>query len=81
MEPVEQPKQSWQQYMNSPQYELLVNIIGIFNIVSIVVREVEIEETTTYILGWMAIQIAINFLFLIEIICNFVVHGIKKSYE
>ena len=76
----EKQKVSWKVFMDSPQYELLVNIVGIFNILCIVVKQIDIYETTHYILIWMYVQMGINTLFLIELISDFCVHGIKKSY-
>lgn len=39
-------KQEWTNIISSPQYELFVNIIGIINILSIVVRQVDFTDTT-----------------------------------
>ena len=66
--------------MDSPQYELAVNIVGIFNILCIVVKQTDMAGTTKYILGWMYVQVGINTLFLIELISDFIVHGVSKSY-
>ena len=41
--------------MSSPQYELCVNVVGICNILCIVIRQVDITETTGYIKGWIYI--------------------------
>lgn len=67
--------EAWQRVMSSPQYELCVNIVGICNILCIVIRQVDITETTGYIKGWIYIQISINTLFLIELLSDILVHG------
>lgn len=77
----EKQKFSWKVFMDSPQYELAVNIVGVFNILCIVVKQIDVAGTTQYILGWMYVQIGINTLFLIELISDFIVHGISKSYS
>ena len=67
--------------MSSPQYELCVNVVGICNILCIVIRQVDITETTRYISGWIFIQIAINSLFLIELLSDIIVHGHQRCYQ
>jgi len=47
--------ESYEQILESPQYELFVNIIGIFNILCIVVREVDLNDTTNFITVWIYI--------------------------
>ena len=47
--------ETWQRLMSSPQYELCVNVVGICNILCIVIRQVDITETTGYIKGWIYI--------------------------
>jgi hypothetical protein len=73
--------ESYEQILESPQYELFVNIIGIFNILCIVVREVDLNDTTNFITVWIYIQFAINFLFLVELLSDMVIHGAIKAYQ
>lgn len=72
---------NWSTLMSSPQYDLFVNIIGIFNILCIVVRAVDLTDSTAFITYWINIQQIINMLFLIELISDFCVHGLFKSYQ
>ena len=76
----EQPRKKWAKVMSSPQYELSVNILGIINILCIVIRQVDITETTNYISKWIYIQMAINALFLIELFSDIFIHGFFKCY-
>ena len=46
-------RKRWAKMMGSPQYELSVNIVGIINILCIVIRQVDITETTNYISKWI----------------------------
>ena len=66
--------------MSSPQYELFVNIIGIFNILCIVVRQVDITDDTKFIRGWIVVQLIINTIFLLEMISDIFIYGIFNSY-
>ena len=47
----------------------------------IVVRQVEVTDTTTFITYWIWIQIIINWIFFLELISDFIVHGFFKSYS
>ena len=67
--------------MQSPMYELVVNIVGIVNILMIVIRTIDISESTNYITIWIYLQIIINTLFLIELLSDFIIHGFTKSYQ
>lgn len=67
--------------ISSPQYELFVNIVGIFNILSVVVRQVDFTDTTTFVLTWIIVQFVINFLFLIELVSDFFIYGLFESYS
>ena len=35
--------------MESPMYELVVNVVGIINIIMIVIRTIDVSESTQYI--------------------------------
>jgi hypothetical protein len=76
-----EPRRKWAKFMSSPQYELIVNILGIINIQCIVIRQVDIMETTNYISNWIYIQMAINALFLIELFSDILIHGFFKCYK
>lgn len=65
----------------SPFYELVVNIVGIFNILMIVFRQVDLTDTTYSIKIWIYVQIVINFLFMIELISDFMSNGFFQSYQ
>ena len=67
--------------MQSPIYELVVNIVGIVNIMMIVIRTIDISESTSYITIWIYIQIVINTLFLVELMSDFCIHGFSRSYQ
>jgi hypothetical protein len=67
--------------MSSPGYELFVNIIGIFNISCIVIRQVEITDSTEFITYWIITQFIINGIFAFEMISYFVILGLKNSYK
>jgi len=71
----------WSVIMQSPEYELFVNIIGIFNILCIVVKQVDLTDSTAFIYHWMFIQISINILFLIELLSDFCILGFSNSYK
>lgn len=58
-----------------------MNIIGIFNILCIVVRQVDFTDTTDFIHYWILVQQIINLFFLIELISDFVIYGFLKSYQ
>lgn len=51
----EERMNDWSNMMSSPQYELFVNIIGIFNILCIVIRQVDFTDTTDFITTWIYI--------------------------
>lgn len=70
----------WGNIMQSPIYELVVNIVGIVNILMIVIRTIDISESTNYITVWIYIQIVINTLFLLELISDFCIQGFRRSY-
>jgi hypothetical protein len=67
--------------MQSPEYELFVNIIGIFNILFIVVRQVDLDDTDSnaLIYHWIFIQISINMLFLVELLSDFCILGLSGA--
>ena len=67
--------------MSTPQYELIVNIIGIFNILCIVVRQVDLSDSTNFITYWIYIQKLINICFFIELLSDFVMRGFFESYS
>ena len=67
--------------MSTPQYELIVNIIGIFNILCIVVRQVDLSDSTNFITYWIYIQMLINICFFIELLSDFVMRGFFESYS
>mmetsp|Transcript_13705 Transcript_13705/g.23372 ORF Transcript_13705/g.23372 Transcript_13705/m.23372 type:complete len:337 (-) Transcript_13705:187-1197(-) len=64
----------------TPQYELLVNMVSIANLLCIIIRQIDISESTRYITFWIYLQMVINFLFLIELASDFRLHGVVKSY-
>lgn len=74
-------KEEWANMMSSPQYELFVNIIGIINILSIVVRQVDFTDSTNFIKAWIYTQFVINMIFMIELISDFLTYGFFKSYS
>ena len=74
-------RKKYAKLMGSPQYELVVNIVGIINILCIVIRQVDITETTNYISKWIYVQIAINSIFFIELLSDILIHGFYKCYE
>ena len=43
----------WGELMQSPMYELVVNIVGIVNILMVVIRTIDISESTNYITIWI----------------------------
>lgn len=45
--------QRWGVIISSPLYELCVNLIGIINVSSIVIRQTTIASSTKYITYWM----------------------------
>jgi hypothetical protein len=59
----------------------MVNIIGIFNILCIVVRQVDLTDSTNFITYWIYIQFTINALFFIELVSDFMLRGFLKSYS
>ena len=65
----------------SPEYELVVHVIGICNLISIVIRQLDLHESISYIRTWMWIQIAVNNLFVFELLANYYVHGLIKAYS
>lgn len=67
--------------MESPTYELVVNMVGIVNILMIVIRTINVSETTSWITIWIYIQIGINTLFFVELISDLCIHGFKSSYS
>lgn len=67
--------------MNSPVYELIVNIIGIFNIFFLLARN-EIEAgSDSWINSWIIGQFLVNMFFMLEIITNVTVFGFTKIYS
>jgi len=56
-------------------------VIGIVNMICIIIRQVDISESTAYIKTWMAVQMMINSLFLIELVSDFAIHGVEKAYS
>ena len=67
--------------MSSPGYELFVNLIGIFNIACIVIRQSEVTESTYLVTYWMIVQFIINSVFFLELLSNFVILGFQSSYK
>ena len=65
----------WQNVWESPQYELVVNIIGIFNILCIVVRQVNLTNSTDFLTIWIGVQFIINLIFMIEVVSDWCLHG------
>jgi hypothetical protein len=70
----------WSDLMSSPQYELMVNIVGIFNILCVVVRQVDLTDSTNFIEYWIFLQFIINMCFLIELVSDFLIHDFFKSF-
>ena len=64
-------------WMSSPKYEFAVDIIGMLNILFIVVRQINITDSTKFITYWMMIQIVINWVFVIELIRDLIVYGLN----
>jgi len=58
-----------------------VNVVGILNIIFIVIRQIDIQETADYIKTWIIVQMVINFLFLLELLSDFFIHGPIKAYK
>lgn len=75
------PGRNWRKIMASPQYELVINVLGIMNVLCIVVREGDFTETRNYIEKWIYLQFAINAVFFIELVADIWVHGFFKCYE
>jgi len=74
-------KEKYSLWVNSPKYELFVNVIGITNIFSIMMRQIDISDSTNFMTGWIIFQIVLNIIFLMEILNDFVMHGVAKSYS
>ena len=67
--------------MNSPVYELIVNIIGIFNIFFLLARESIQAGADHWINDWIFAQFLVNGFFMLEVILNVTVFGFKKIYS
>lgn len=71
------------QCMSDPRYELAVTILGALNLVCISIRDLR-WDVRTKILVWPAVQVIINAFFLIEMIVDLMIHGLrayKKSFR
>ena len=67
--------------MNGAYYELAMNILGILNIVSLATRQLDTNTTSTYIITWTKVQIGVNFLFMFEMIVDWLVSGFFRAYK
>lgn len=63
--------------MDTPKYELFVNVVGVVNLVCIVIRQYTMD-TTSQIYAWIYVQMAINSCFLVELVTDLYVHKIKS---
>lgn len=77
----EQRRQNLEAMIASPYYEIFINFVGITNILSIMIRQMGISDSTYFYSCWIITNIVINFMFSTEIILEFFVHGIVESYQ
>lgn len=66
--------------ISGPQYELIMNIITIINVLTVFVRSFMQDANASTIKNWMQIQIAVNFVLLFEMLADFLIAGPVKVY-
>lgn len=68
--------------MSSAHYELAMNIVGILNVFSLLVTQLNQGSSsgTKYLTNWMIVQMIINYCFLLEMICDLIVSGPIGAY-
>ena len=66
--------------MSGPKYELTMNIVTIVNVFSIFARSLQSTANYKTIHYWMIAQIVLNTFFLLEMITDWFVAGIKNAY-
>ena len=67
--------------MDTPHYELAQNITSLLNMVFIVVNEFIQDKSIYYLQIWFLLMIVTNNIFLLELILDFIVIGVKKAFS
>ena len=71
----------WSALLSSPLYEFCVNVVGVFNILCILIIQLDTKGSEEFIEYWIYSQIVINLLFFVELLSDFFIHGFTKSYQ
>lgn len=67
--------------IESVQYEFVVNILSVVNILALTIREAVSASDTTFIELWVYLQIGINIAFLIELLVEIYAFGFAGTYK
>jgi hypothetical protein len=67
--------------MNSPYYELVMDMISLAQVIFILMRSLQSSPTQESNIRWVIIQICINFCYLIEMIVDILSQGCSKAYD
>ena len=60
-------------FMQGAKYELIMNVIGVLNVISIAVQAIYTTENADRI--WIIFEISLNFVFLFEMIADMYIQG------
>jgi len=67
--------------IESVQYEFIVNILSVLNILMLTIRESVSDSDTAFIEFWAWIQIGINLAFLLELLVEMYAFGVSATYS
>jgi len=74
-------KERMKSVIESIQYEFIVNVISVVNILALTIREATPNDATGFIDFWCVAQIIINTGFLVELILEMYAFGIAATYS